>query len=449
MINFRGKKVAVLGFGLEGQDLCQFLLKKKAEITVFDQKTANELGRGYKKFKQAGIQFKLGKNYLKEGLVGFDYIFRSPGFYRFLPEIVEAEKKRAIVTSATKLFFELSPAKIIGVTGTKGKGTTATLIYKILKEDGQDVYLAGNIGQPMLSLLPKLKSSSFVVLELSSFQLIDFEKSPNLAVVLFVTPEHLDYHKDKDEYIQAKANIVGHQKKSDFAILNADNLISFSFASITLAKIFCFSRKKKVNGAYVQKGKIFVFDKIIGETKNLKLRGEHNWENVCAAALAATIAGAKLKALKKAVFSFTGLGHRLELVRRFKGVEYYNDSFSTTPETAIAAIRAFKKPIILIAGGSEKGSDYTQLGKEISHSPVKTVILIGEMAGRIKEACQRAKFKGQIIFRPKNMREIVNLALKEAKPKDIVLLSPACASFDMFKNYKDRGEQFKKYAKAL
>lgn len=449
MTNFSGKKVAVLGLGVEGQDLCRFLLKREAKITVFDQKTAKKLGIDYKKFKQVGAQFKLGKNYLKDGLVGFDYIFRSPGFYRFSPEIVAAEKKGAIVSSATKLFFDLSPAKIIGVTGTKGKGTTATLIYRILKEDSQDVYLGGNIGQPMLSLLPKLKSNSFVVLELSSFQLLDFDKSPHLAVVLFITSEHLDYHKDKDEYIQAKANIVRHQKKEDFAVLNADNLTSSSFTTLTPAKTFFFSRKKKVNGTYVRKGKIVLFEELVGETRNLKLRGEHNWENVSAAILTSSLAGAGLKAIKKAIFSFTGLEHRLELVRRLKGIEFYNDSFSTTPETAIAAIKAFTEPIILIAGGSEKGSDYTELGKEISRSTVKTLILIGEMAGRIKEACQKAEFKGQIIEQAKNMSQIVNLAFKEASFGDVVLLSPACASFDMFKNYKDRGEQFKKYVQAL
>lgn len=449
MINFRGKKVAVLGLGLEGEDACQFLLKQRAEITVFDQKTASELGKAYKKLKKPKIKFRLGKNYLKEGLTGFDLIFRSPGFYRFLPEIIKAENRGTIVTSASKLFFDLCPAKIIGVTGTKGKGTTATLIQRILKEDGKDTYLAGNIGQPMLSLLPKLKSTSLVVLELSSFQLMDFNKSPHIAVVLFITSEHLDYHKDQDEYIKAKANIVRYQKRSDFVVLNADNLTSSSFASLTPAKIFCFSRKKKVNGAYVKGGKIYVFDKIVGNTKNLKIRGEHNWENVCAAVLVASLAGAKLAAIKKAVFSFAGLEHRLELVKKLKGVEYYNDSFSTTPETAIAAIRAFTEPIILIVGGSEKGADYTQLGKEISRSSVKTLILIGQMAGRIKAACQKAKYRDQIVYQPKNMQEIVSLAFQEAKSGEVVLFSPACASFDMFQNYKDRGEQFKKYVQAL
>ena len=448
-ISFSDKKVAVLGLGVEGEDVCRFLLKQKAKVTVFDQKNASELGEAYKKFKKAGVEFKLGKNYLKEGLTGFDFIFRSPGFRRFLSEIIEAEKKGAIISSASKLFFDLCPAQIIGVTGTKGKGTTSTLIAEILRADGKNVYLAGNIGQPMLALLPQLTKESWVVLELSSFQLQDMNQSPHLAVVLFITQEHLNYHQNKKEYIEAKANLVCHQKKSDLAVLNADNFTSSSFASLTPARVFYFSRQKKVDGSYVKENKIFLFDQLVGETDKLRLRGRHNWENVCAAILTAFLAGAKLKAIKKATFSFAGLEHRLELVRKFKGVEYYNDSFSTTPETAIAAIRAFQEPIILIAGGSEKGSDYTELGKEIAKSSVKTLILIGQMAGRIKKAARQVGFDGEIICRPGGMKEVVKIANKKSRPGDVVLLSPACASFDMFENYKDRGEQFKKYVKAL
>lgn len=450
MVDFSKKKIAVLGLGLEGQDVCRFLLKNGCkDITVFDQKEISELGGAWKKYKNQGVDFKLGKDCLKDGLMSFDFIFRSPGFYRFLPQIIKAEKKGAIVSSATKLFFDLCPAKIIGITGTKGKGTTAALIYKILKSEGKDVFLAGNIGQPMLELLPKLRLSSWVVLELSSFQLIDMSKSPNIAVVLFIAPEHLDYHKDKEEYFQAKTNIVRYQTKKDFAIFNADNIISFSFAPLTPAKAFCFSRKNKVNGAYVKNGQIFLFNQLIGSVERLKLLGSHNWDNVCAAILASFLAGAKLESIKKVVFDFRGLEHRLEYIRTKKGVEFYNDSFSTTPETTIAAIQSFKKPIILIAGGSEKGSDYTQLGREMVKSSVKVLILIGQMAGRIKEAALKAGFKGRIIENFKKMPEIVNLAFQKAKPGDVVLLSPACASFDMFKNYKERGEQFKKYVKAL
>lgn len=436
--------MAVLGLGMEGESLCEFFLKKKARITVFDQKTAPELSKTYEKFKKLGVKFKLGKDYLKNGLKDFNLVLRSPGFKRFLPQITAAEKKGAIISSATNFFFDLCPAKIIGVTGTKGKGTTATLIAEILKRAKKRVFLAGNIGQPMLALLPKLAKDSWVVLELSSFQLQDMDKGPHIAVVLFITSEHLDYHRDTEEYVEAKSNIVRFQKENDFCVLNADDKTSSSLADLTKAKTFYFSRQKEVRGSYIKDKEIFVIDRSIGKVNQLQILGTHNWDNVCAAATATWLAGADINSIKRAIFSFTGLEHRLEFVKKVKEVSFYNDSFSTTPETAIAAIQSFKEPVILIAGGSEKGSDYTDLGYEIAKSSVKTLIAIGQMAGRIEKAALRAGFKGEIIDGPKKMKEIVNVALKESDSGDVVLLSPACASFDMFENYKDRGDQFKK-----
>ncbi|MCX6724487.1 MAG: UDP-N-acetylmuramoyl-L-alanine--D-glutamate ligase, partial [Candidatus Shapirobacteria bacterium] len=439
-----------LGFGLEGRDLSQFLLKQKAKITVFDQKEAKNLDKEFEEFKKQGVKFKLGQDYLKEGLTDYNFVFRSPGFSPLRPEIIEAQKRGVVISSATKLFFEFCPGKIIGVTGTKGKGTTATLIYEILKKDGQKVFLAGNIGQPMLALLPKIKKGDWIVLELSSFQLQDLEKSPHIAVVLFIVPEHLNYHQDTKEYIRAKSNIVNHQSKYDLAVLNTDDLTSSSFASLTPAQIYCFSRRKEVNGAYVQRGEIYLAGQKVGPVKDLKIRGVHNWDNVCASVLTAHLAGARLESIRKAVFAFQGLEHRLEKVAVIKEVAFYNDSFSTTPETTIAAIKSFKKPLVLIAGGSEKGSDYHDLGKKIAQSSVKTLILIGQMADKIKQAVLEAGFQGEIIFRPsEKMSEIVKLAFQKAQPSGIVLLSPACASFDLFLSYKDRGLQFKKYVKAL
>ena len=449
MIQLSGKKVAVLGLGIEGKDLCQFLLKKDAQVTVFDQKEQSDLEEDYWVFKKQGINFSLGKDYLKNRLLGFEIIFRSPGFRRLIPEIVEAEKRGSTISSSTKLFFDLCPGRIIGVTGTKGKGTTTTLIYQILKNDGQGAFLAGNIGGPVLSLLPKIKSEDWAVLELSSFQLQDMEKSPHLAVVLFISSEHLDYHQDTKEYIEAKSQIVRHQKRDDLTVLNADDATSCSFADFTQADVFYYSRHQKVNGSYVVSGKLYLFNQLVGEVDQLQIRGQHNWENVCASIIAGHLAGASLSSIKKAVFSFKGLEHRLELVRKFNGVDFYNDSFSTTPETAIAAVSAFSEPIILIAGGSEKGSDFTQLGKEISRSSVKSLILLGEMADRIKKASQKAGFEGKIIFRPKSIKTAVEAAYKEADKGEVVLLSPACASFDMFKNYKERGKQFKHHVQAL
>ena len=427
--------------------MVEFLLKQKALITVFDQK--EDFDFRVDDLKKLGVNFILGPNYLKNGLNGFDFVFRSPGFSLNLPQLKQAARDGATITSSTKLFFDQCPGKIIGVTGTKGKGTTTSLIYKILKEDGKDVFLAGNIGNPMLDLLPEIKSDSWVVLELSSFQLEDLKKSPHLSVVLFVSQEHLDHHTDIKDYHQAKANIVRFQQQGDLAVFNADDENSVSFAKFTKGQKYYFSRVKKTNGAYVLNNQIFVFDKLLGSVNDLKLIGKHNQENVCAAATAGFLAKASLSAIKKAVFDFAGLEHRLEKVATIDGIDFYNDSFATNPESSIVAIQAFKKPIILIAGGSDKGSDYTELGQEIASSTVKALVLIGQMAQKIKQAVLEAGFKGEIIFEPKTMDEILDKALSKAKSGDIVLLSPACASFGMFKDYKDRGNQFKDGIKAL
>ncbi|MFH1840787.1 MAG: UDP-N-acetylmuramoyl-L-alanine--D-glutamate ligase [Candidatus Shapirobacteria bacterium] len=438
---WQNKKVAVLGLGLEGRDVVDCLLPQRAEISVYDLDPKIK--------KVAGVKFFLGEKYLDKGLTGYDYVFRSPAFKPSLPEIRAAEEAGVVVTSATKLFFETCPGKIIGVTGTKGKGTTATLIYEILKAAGKQVYLAGNVGLPVLSLLPKLDLTSWVVLELSSFQLMDMEKSPAVAVVLFITSEHLDYHTSTEEYVQAKAHLVRYQGINDWAVLNLDNAASASFACLTPAKKVFFSRRRLTNGAYVGEGDFFYQQESLGKTGDLLLRGQHNWENVAAAITTAKIAGVSTQTIKDVVFSFKGLEHRLELAAEKEGVSFYNDSFSTTPETTIAAVRSFKEAVILIAGGSDKGSDYGELGKEIAQSSVRALILVGLMAEKIQKAVLEAGFRGKILFRPLSLRQAVAWAKKEAREHEVVLLSPACASFDQFKNYKDRGEQFKKYVQAL
>jgi UDP-N-acetylmuramoylalanine--D-glutamate ligase len=361
----------------------------------------------------------------------FDTVFRSPGFYRLSPMLLEAEKAGVQITSATKLFFELCPAKIIGVTGTKGKGTTTTLIYEMLKVGGKSAYIAGNIGKPMLELLPKLKASDWVCLELSSFQLQDLTQSPHIAVVLNITSEHLDVHKDTGEYRSAKINIVRHQHRADYAVLNSDFDTTKKLAGLSGAKLKWFSpRQLKI------------------DVSKVKLRGPHNLENMAAAIAAAEIAGVSQRNIAKVAYSFAGLEHRLEPVRTVDGVQYFNDSFSTTPETAIAAIKSFSEPLTIILGGSDKGSDYTELGKVLSASNhVKNIILIGKMAPKIKAAIK--DFSGKIVSGGKDMKSIVDQAKNLTRPGGVVVLSPACASFDMFINYKDRGNQFRDQVKAL
>jgi UDP-N-acetylmuramoylalanine--D-glutamate ligase len=447
-MNFKNKKVAILGFEINGIDATEFLLKQGANITVYDRKTKKELE--LKEFDKKGVEFVLGPDYLKNGLKNFDYIFRSPAVYPYIPELIEAKKSEVEITSPIKLFFDLCPAKIIGVTGTKGKGTTCTLIYEILKKAGKDVCLAGNIGKPVLELLPKLTKNSFVVLELSSFQLIDMIKSPHIAVVLNITTDHMDWHKDRGEYIEAKTQIVRHQKNNDYAILNYDYTDSLSFARLSAAKKYYFSRSKKIIGSYVKNGKIILevdgknFQ--VGDTQKLLLRGEHNWENVCAASLASYLAGSDVDSIKQTIFSFKGLEHRLELVGKFNNVSFYNDSFSTNPQTTIAAIQSFKEPTTLILGGSDKGLDYDNLGKIITKSvSINAIVLIGLISGIIKKAILKSGYKGKLIeLGSPKMSEIVKKCFELTPESGVVLLSPATASFDMFKDYKDRGNQFKK-----
>lgn len=407
-------KVAILGYGIEGQDAEKYLKGKGYKVDILDK--------------------KFDERYLRD-LEKYDLIVRSPGVYRYLPEIVKAEKSGVEITSAIKIFFEEAKGRIIGVTGTKGKGTTASLIYQILKDAGEDVYLAGNIGIAYLSLLPKLKKKSTVIMELSSFQLIDMDVSPQVAVVLNITSDHLDWHKNLKEYVDSKKNIVKFQKKGDFAVLNADYALPRSFARSTKAKTISFSKRQ-------------LADKY---KKNLLLRGEHNWENVAAAVSVASLLGIEAEIIKKSVFSFKGLEHRLELVDTLGGVSFYNDSFATGPQPTIAAVNSFEEPLTVILGGYDKKLDYEELGKEIAKKKnVIFVVLIGNVAEKIRQALKKGGYKGKIVQMGKSkMDEITQKAFSLTPKGGVVLLSPAAASFDMFANYKERGKKFKEAVLAL
>src|ERR1700722_3822868 len=450
IIDWQKKKVAVLGLGIEGTSILPFLKKSGAFIYILDKRQKEDIEQDFiTQAERFGAQFRLGKNYL-EDLTDFDVIIRSPGIRRLLPELTEAEKKGVVITSQTKLFFDLCPCPIIGITGTKGKGTTSTLIYKMLKEEGIDAYLGGNIGEPPFIFLDKLQTLSIVVLELSSFQLQDLTKSPHIAVMLMVTSEHLDHHATLEEYIFAKRNILRYQTEGDFAIINRDYPASNESDVETAGNVFYVSRERETNnGCFALNGKILVRkndndDEII-ETEEIALPGKHNLENVCAAVMAARLAGVSKKYIISVLKSFTGLRHRLELVSEIKDVAYYDDSFSTTPETAIGEIEAFHQPKILILGGSLKGSDFTQIGKVIRESEsIKAIIGIGGEWDEIKSQIGNLNSQVLLIEGAQTMHQIVLAASKTAQKGDVVLLSPACASFDMFKNYKDRGEQFKK-----
>lgn len=457
MINdWKNKKVAILGLGVEGIASLRFLHKKGVSVWVLDKRKKEELDHDlYAEAESIGAQFILGNTYL-ETLSQFDVIIRSPGFKRNHEKLLEAELKGAQVTSLTKLFFDLCPAPIIGVTGTKGKGTTASMIYEMLKAAGKDVYLGGNIGVPPLTFLDELQSSSIVVLELSSFQLQDLHKSPHIAVMLMVTSEHLDHHATQEEYVDAKRNILRFQSDSDYAVINRDYPASNESDIFTDAKIFYVSRERETDNACFVVGDKIVLrkngqDTEIIKTNEILLPGKHNLENVCAAIIAANLAGVGKNVIAEVLRKFKGLEHRLELVAEIEDVKYYDDSFSTIPDTTIAAIEAFEAPEILILGGSSKQSDFTELGKLLGRANnIKAIIGIGEEWERIKESMQTELGKETILIEgATTMQQIVKAAHTIAKPGDVVLLSPACASFDMFKNYKDRGEQFKQQLRLL
>ncbi len=463
---YKNKQVAIVGLSTEGIDSVKFFVKEGAMVTCCDRRNKEQLGETYEMLDKQKVKFSLGPNYL-DNLEKYDLIVRTPGAALFLPQLEEALKRKQIITSQIKLFFEECPCPVIGVTGTKGKGTTVSLIGEILKNSGFVTHVGGNIGKPLLSSVRNIYKNHIVVLELSSFQLEDLDKSPHISVILNITQEHLNnmdpmatnYHKTRDDYVKAKENLIKHQKPADFCVINADFDTSKSFSKLTKAKTYWFSKQQQVQGVYVKSGEIILnlnhIKEKIASVDRLLLRGRHNWENISAAILAAYLAGAKIKAIKSTVVSFKGLEHRLELVGEINQVKFYNDSFSTIPETTIAAIKAFSENIILIAGGSDKGSNYTQLGQDLINSRVKTLILIGLMASKIEDAILQASRKlnqpvsFKIVRNLTNMQSIIDTAFNETKQGDIVLLSPACASFDMFKNYKDRGNQFKYYVKEL
>ena len=473
-MDLKGQKVAVLGYGVEGKSLARFLLEKGADVTVCDQNPALKL-------ENKNLKSRLGKTYLKN-LTDFAIVFRSPGISFQTREIQQAWKAGIEISSATKLFFDNCQGQIIGVTGTKGKGTAATLIYAMLKESGKKVWLGGNIGKPVIEFIDEVQRGDWVVLELSSFQLQDLEKSPHIAVVLDIKEDHMDYHRSFSQYIESKKNVVRFQTKNDFAVVCADYLTSFEFGAQTQAQVFYFSRTKSVaQGCYVSWSKIFGGGGWVGEimlktgrekisvakTYDIQLRGLHNLENICAASLATYLAGAKASAISQVVTGFVGLPHRLEKIGQKNGILFFNDSASTNPNTTAVAIAAFSESLILILGGSDKKANFNQLAQKICQpvrlrsgltlsreskcqSNVKAVILMGKMASEIKNAILNNKGqKPTIISGIKNMKQAVEKAYELAKSGDVILLSPACASFDMFKDYIDRGNQFKQEVRAI
>jgi UDP-N-acetylmuramoylalanine--D-glutamate ligase len=440
-------KIAILGFAGQGQSAYEYW-REGNEITICDQDESIQLPDGVGK--------KLGSDYLKS-LGQYDLLVRTPALHP--RSIVEANSETPNilekVTTVTNEFFRVCPTKnIIGVTGTKGKGTTSTLIAKMLEAAGKRVHLGGNIGTPPLNMLKNdVQPDDWVVLELANFQLIDLKTSPHIAVCLMVEAEHMDWHKDLEEYIAAKQQLFVHQAKEDIAIYYAKNENSLNVADSSSGKLIPYFAPP---GAIIENDDVVIDGQNVCSTDELKLLGQHNWQNVCAAVTAVWQVTQDVNAMRSVLTSFVGLEHRLEFVREIDDVKYYDDSFGTTPGTAQVAIEAFAQPKVLILGGSDKGADYDELAKTVQKNNVRAVISIGVTGPAITETLNQAGFTN-VFEGGSNMAEIVAAAQAQAQAGDIILLSTACASFDMFKNYQDRGfknyqdrgEQFKKAVQAL
>lgn len=445
------KKIALVGLGVENIALLEYFARQGIQVAVLDRDEA--VRKHVPKTLRAFVsEWRLGPSYLKD-LTDFGTIFRTPGLPPETPELARAAKKGVLISSQTKLFFELAPCAIIGVTGTKGKGTTASLIATILKEAGRRVFLGGNIGKPPTSFLKELSPTDLVVLELSSFQLADLSQSPHIAVITTFFPDHLDYHRTLSDYERAKANIFRYQGRLDFAILPLDSLRATWFASLTSARHFWFSTKKSVDeGGFLREGVLILRikgkDFALASTSKLPLIGEHNIQNALAASLAAFAAGARVSAIRRGLRLARPLPHRLELVKRVGGVGYINDSYSTVPEATVAAIESFREPLVLIAGGLSKGGDDSLIAKAVARRNVRAVITIGRNGQRLSQLIRRetAKVRRRLIIEElgaATMGEIVEAAATIAEPGDLVLFSPGAASFDMFENATERGEMFR------
>ena len=444
-----GKKVAIIGLGVSNLPLLKYMNNQNAKITIFDEKEKEDIPRKLlEKLDKYGAYAFFGKNCL-ENLKNYDIIFRSPSCLPTREALVLEEQRGAIITTEIEMLMKLAPCQIIGVTGSDGKTTTTSLIYSILKKQGYNTYLGGNIGKPLFTKLEEIKPEDKLVLELSSFQLMGMTVSPNISVITNITPNHLNIHKDYNEYIEAKKTIFKYQNENDYLVLNHDNEITRNCGKEAISRVIYFSSREKLDNGFIVDNKIIKrcndgIRKHILDTKDILLRGNHNFENICAA-LAATENLVEEEIAVEAVKEFRAVEHRLEFIREIDGVKWYNDSVSSSPTRTIAGLNSFDEDIVLIAGGYDKNLDYTPLAKPILEK-VKTLILIGATSSKIFDAVKDEEEKERKdinIYMCENLQETVNLAKRYSKKGEVVLFSPASASFDMFKNFAERGNKFK------
>ena len=448
LVGLKGKRVAVIGIGVSNTPLVKMLLRAGISVTACDKRSKESFAGLAEELESLGAKLKLGPDYLQD--LDFEVIFRTPGMRPDLPELVAALQRGAILTSEMEVFFQVCPCRTIAVTGSDGKTTTTTIIAELLKAAGQTVYVGGNIGKPLLPDVDGMEPGDVAVLELSSFQLMTMDRSPDIAVVTNLAPNHLDVHKSMEEYVDSKKNIFLHQGPEGLLVLNQDNEITRGFAPDAPGHVTFFSRRQELEkGVFLKDGVIWVRNEMherpVLPVADILLPGDHNVENYMAA-IAALDGLIPDHVIREFAAKFAGVEHRIELVRTLNGVKYYNDSIASSPSRTIAGLRSFQQKVILIAGGYDKHIPFDVLGPEIT-AHVKELFLTGDTSAKI-----RAAVEGAPDYNPQQLPitviddfdQAVLAAHKAARPGDVVILSPACASFDKFKNFMERGAAFKK-----
>jgi UDP-N-acetylmuramoylalanine--D-glutamate ligase len=443
-----GKEVVIVGFGKTGRALARFLVGRNARVTVSEIKEEPELGPEVRKWKERGVVFETGAH-RPMTFLSADLIIPSPGAAA-LPALAAAKKAGVPVLSEIELASRFLKGKIVGITGTNGKSTTASLAHKILKEAGFESFLAGNIGTPLISFAERSRADHIYVTEISSFQLEHIRRfKADISVFLNLSLNHLDWHASFDAYVAAKKKLVLAQGPGDIAILNADDKLVAGLADVIRPKTYLFSRRRRVRrGCFLRDGRIVLRDQAgeepLMKAADIPLLGLHNQDNVMAAALVGRVLGAAARSMRLSIRSFSGLEHRLERVLTLRGVEFINDSKATTVDATIKALQSFERPIVLILGGRDKGADFGLLRPEVKRR-VKKVVLLGEAGAKIA-----ASLQGLVpMVEAGSMREAVGAAYSSAARGEIALLAPACTSFDMFKNFEDRGRAFKREVRRL
>ena len=452
--NLQGKRVAVIGLGISNRPLVRMLLEHGIFVTCCDKTPREKLLPEVLELEKQGAKLKLGDDYLQN--IEADVVFRTPGLNYNVPELAALREQGAIVTSEMEAFFQVCPCKIFAVTGSDGKTTTTTLIAKLLEGAGKKVYCGGNIGTPLLPLAEKMHPEDVAVVELSSFQLMGMTDSPSMAVITNLSPNHLDIHKDMEEYVSSKENIYLHQTEGDTVVLNLDNELTDALTPKARGNVLKFSRKKAVERGYYLRGDNMICRRFDGaeteimNAKDILIPGVHNIENYMAAVCAVDGLVEK-NVMVELAKTFGGVAHRIELVRVKDGVRYYDSSIDSSPNRTRAALRSFPEKVIMVAGGKDKGISYDDLGPELVEH-VKILVLTGMTAGKIRAAAENAPgYNGRnpVIIDIEDFDEAIITASGMAKEGDVVILSPASTSFDRFRNFEERGDRFKKVVMSL